>query len=776
MKSSLFSEHRLLGFAQKNAMNETPIDSTDKPKTQGGGTEKKREELNKRTERAGGKIPSLPDKDKKSTTDALRKAAKEIGNNLEKNHAELKDILMKPEFQRARDIMIQARLTEKEIVHRLVILKNVQKAPVASPERYTSPETLNTDNWEIQNDFVGLSRRQDIKAKGRPTEAIKNIWEWDNKTITNKIKGSRLRNLIILKAQIDLADPTTLQAIDQYLEEKDIPEYLPDYMYESDIKPESGEYFEADELLPGDLLSIENPYYYHQKTIPGDNDLYDDDEDYANLFYLGDGKVMSMFQNPEKLSPVMTITDYRKKLCELCISKGIATNPKLDDFKISKVARANTQIQIPNLGKIDQTQSNNDQDVAPAATDTTEPPPQKAILFTKDKKLDTETIPLNTNPEAPQKRIEPTRKPVTSGPEKHIPNSSDIKAAPPPKQSFSPKNSPVAPSKKEPLPPKLTPAPLAKAHKQEAPLPPVRVTPQRRYNPTNKPVTSGPEKRVPNSGNTKVPKAKPYKNASELPPKAIPLTSAHLVEAFKKETPRTIKLPPIPVAPQKRIEPIGVTIVSHAGAPPSSREKFPLVTVRTTQKMAPGQQPPRAPSQKNLQSNRKASERPKIIPKAKPVTPNQLRYVPQYNRNKKAIYKKEIIPKAKPVTPNQLRNVPKPAPMRRASEKPSIIPKAIPVTPDQLRNVPKAKAIRKASERPTIIPKAIPVRPDQLRRSPISNPIRKASERPNLSPIQKPRPSPVQRKQPSQERVPITPKKQLPTTPPAERKEWRRKK
>jgi len=230
-------------------------------------------------------------------------------------------------LEEARDELEAAHLSEKEIRLRLKIVENVATVKSYFPHVIGGPpETRNAKYW-VENDegsYVPL---------GRPTEAIKDLWR-----TTSGIRCHKLSTLVMLKGVIDVAGPDQLEQLDDMLRDKVIPNDLPDEgigtLFEAP-DPKQGEVFQPDELLPGDEVWFDNPYF--DRLSEKIQSRYRGQEGH-HVFYIGAERVMDMYSR----EPV-SIEDFRETFLHWGSVKIAAEKegrePEAGEFQLKAVRR-----------------------------------------------------------------------------------------------------------------------------------------------------------------------------------------------------------------------------------------------------------------------------------------------------------------------------------------------------------------------------------------------------------------------------------------------------
>jgi hypothetical protein len=236
--------------------------------------------------------------------------------------ADLKQLL-----DEARDELQAADLSEKEIRLRLKIVENVATVKSYFPHVIGGPpETRNSKYW-VENDEGSYVPR------GKPTEAIKDLWR-----TTSGIRCRKLSTLVMLKGAIDVADAGEVAKLDEMLRGKVIPNDLPEEgigtLFERP-DPREGEIFQANELLPGDEVWFDNPYF--ERLSEERQSDYRGQEGH-HVFYIGGEKVMDMYsREPE------SIEDFRQTFLRWgsvrIAAKKEGREPHADEFQIKSVRR-----------------------------------------------------------------------------------------------------------------------------------------------------------------------------------------------------------------------------------------------------------------------------------------------------------------------------------------------------------------------------------------------------------------------------------------------------
>lgn len=220
-----------------------------------------------------------------------------------------------------------AGLSEEEVRVRLKIVENVATLKAYYPHADGGrPESRNPKYWKLNRDGVYIPR-------GSPTQAIRDLWRTES-----GIRCAKLSALVMLKAMIDVADAKRLAELDDVLRGKVIPNELPNNgigTLFTKPDPKSGEVFQTAELLPGDEVWFENPYFRQlnrslQRKYVG--------QEGHHVFYIGGGKVMDMYGRKP-----LPIQDFRQTFLRwksvTIAAEQQQREPKAADFQIKAVRR-----------------------------------------------------------------------------------------------------------------------------------------------------------------------------------------------------------------------------------------------------------------------------------------------------------------------------------------------------------------------------------------------------------------------------------------------------
>lgn len=210
-------------------------------------------------------------------------------------HAPLSKVML----DKARAEMKRLGLSDAEVDFRIKILQNVSSGKTYFPDPdNVHPETRNTDHWELTGDgYV---------PKGLPSDAIDDLWKSENGIQCNKYSA-----LVIIKTYFDFADPASRARLNGQLSGKVIPNDLPGGgrgTFFTFPDPKNGDVFDPGELIPGDQVWFENPYFGKLKPEAQDRPRYTGEQG-SNVYYVGNGHVIDIYGGN-----VMSIQDYRDKM------------------------------------------------------------------------------------------------------------------------------------------------------------------------------------------------------------------------------------------------------------------------------------------------------------------------------------------------------------------------------------------------------------------------------------------------------------------------------
>jgi hypothetical protein len=220
-----------------------------------------------------------------------------------------------------------AGLSEKEIQVRLRVVANAATVKAYYPHAGgTRPEARNQKHWELNQDGSYIPR-------GRPTQAVRDLW-----TTESGIRCAKLSALVMIKAMIDVADENRLAELDDMLRGKVIPNELPQKgigtLFDKP-KPRNGDIFQTAELLPGDEVWFENPYFDRPTRL--EQRRYVGQEGH-HVFYVGGDKVMDMYSRKP-----LAIESFRTTFLDWKSVKIVAERehgiPKAAEFQIKSVRR-----------------------------------------------------------------------------------------------------------------------------------------------------------------------------------------------------------------------------------------------------------------------------------------------------------------------------------------------------------------------------------------------------------------------------------------------------
>lgn len=227
----------------------------------------------------------------------------------------------------AREELREAGASEEEIRVRLKIVENVATVKAYYPHADGGrPERRNPRYWRLNEAGSYIPR-------GSPTQAIRDLWRTES-----GIRCKKLSRLVMIKALIDVADEARLAELDDVLRGKVIPNDLPDggvgTLFEK-VDPKDGEVFQASELLPGDEIWFENPYF--DRLSRAQQRRYVGQEGH-HVFYIGGGKVMDMYSRKPLSIEAFRRTFLRWKSVRLAAERD-HLKPKAAEFQLKAVRR-----------------------------------------------------------------------------------------------------------------------------------------------------------------------------------------------------------------------------------------------------------------------------------------------------------------------------------------------------------------------------------------------------------------------------------------------------
>ena len=227
----------------------------------------------------------------------------------------------------AREELRDAGATEKEIQVRLKIVENVATVKAYYPHADGGrPENRNPKYWELNSDGSYIPR-------GSPTKAIRDLWKTES-----GIRCKKLSRLVMIKALIDVADDARLAQLDEMLQGKVIPNELRNGGVGTLFKktdPKDGGVFHRSELLPGDQIWFDNPYF---DRLSNAQQLRYVGQEGHHVFYLGGGKVMDMYSRRPLSIEAFRETFLRWKSVKL-VAERDTLKPKAAEFQIKAVRR-----------------------------------------------------------------------------------------------------------------------------------------------------------------------------------------------------------------------------------------------------------------------------------------------------------------------------------------------------------------------------------------------------------------------------------------------------
>jgi hypothetical protein len=221
-----------------------------------------------------------------------------------------------------------ARLSDKEIELRLKIIENVAALKAYYPHADGGrPEYRNPKYWKLNSDGSYVPR-------GSACEAVRDLWHSES-----GVRCSKLSALVLIKAMIDTANEKRLAELDEMLRDKVIPNELPNRgvgTLFTKPKPKNGETFATAELLAGDQVWFDNPYF--DRLDRAEKRKYVGQEGH-HVFYIGGGKVMDMYGREP-----LPVEEFRKTFFHWksvrIVSERENRRPRADEFQIKAVRRA----------------------------------------------------------------------------------------------------------------------------------------------------------------------------------------------------------------------------------------------------------------------------------------------------------------------------------------------------------------------------------------------------------------------------------------------------
>jgi hypothetical protein len=227
----------------------------------------------------------------------------------------------------ARNELRATGLSDKEVAIRVKIVENVATLKAYYPHADGGrPEYRNPKHWKLNHDGSYI-------PVGKPSEAICDLWQTES-----GIRCAKLSALVMLKAVIDVADAKRRAELDTMLQDKVIPNELPKKgmgTFFAKPTPKHGTIFETAELLPGDEVWFENPYF---DRLSGSLKRRYIGQEGHHVFYIGDGKVMDMYSREPS-----SVEDFRKTFVRWksvrIVAKRENRKPKAEEFQIKAVRR-----------------------------------------------------------------------------------------------------------------------------------------------------------------------------------------------------------------------------------------------------------------------------------------------------------------------------------------------------------------------------------------------------------------------------------------------------
>lgn len=236
--------------------------------------------------------------------------------------------LSKNDVNQIREEMRRAGLSEAEIRFRLKVLENVHKGKVHFPNTKKKLfETRNSEFWKETGDgYV---------PRGDASSAINDLWK-----SKNGIQCYKYSSIIMLKSHLDVADADRLKELNRMFKDKVLPNDLESEgngVFYENLTPKNGDTFGVDELLPGDQIWFENPYFERLKPERQDDEDFTGEQG-SNIFYAGNGKVISIYGGN-----VMSLDAYRRGMLQWATvsqwNKYRDPDASKDDFQIKSVRR-----------------------------------------------------------------------------------------------------------------------------------------------------------------------------------------------------------------------------------------------------------------------------------------------------------------------------------------------------------------------------------------------------------------------------------------------------
>jgi len=227
----------------------------------------------------------------------------------------------------ARAELRAAQLPEDEVQLRLKVVENVATVKAYYPHAEGGPpEYRNPKYWKENHEGSYVPR-------GSATEAIRDLWK-----TKSGIRCTKLSTLVMLKAMIDVADEKRLAELDEMLRDKVIPNDLRSEgigTFFDDPDPRKGAIFHQDELLAGDEVWFENPYFellgrQLQRRYIG--------QEGHHVFYVGGGQVMDMYSREAESIAEFRETFLRWKSVRIAAEQE-NRQPKADEFQIKAMRR-----------------------------------------------------------------------------------------------------------------------------------------------------------------------------------------------------------------------------------------------------------------------------------------------------------------------------------------------------------------------------------------------------------------------------------------------------
>ncbi|HEX7378021.1 MAG TPA: hypothetical protein VF278_12950, partial [Pirellulales bacterium] len=237
----------------------------------------------------------------------------------------------------AKEELAAAGVSDEEARLRMKALSNAWRGKVGFGDN------RNADFWEEVGEE---NNRYYVPKDGvKPSDAINDLWN-----SRNRIQCYKYSALIIIKAKLDRANEAERERLDEMMAGKEIPQGLPnggEGTFFDDEWRDEGPGFDEHDLLPGDQVWFENPYYNEltPKELEDDEDVgrYTGEQG-SNVFYIGGGKVMAIYRDYDRESDsythkVYTIDEYRQRVQGFSCVQDKGPNATVGEFQIRRVRR-----------------------------------------------------------------------------------------------------------------------------------------------------------------------------------------------------------------------------------------------------------------------------------------------------------------------------------------------------------------------------------------------------------------------------------------------------